>query len=505
MTIWVQVLDVDAQSDACSAVSDPTEDETPPQSVGDWAGRLLQYLGPALQTRVAEIARNPVVQKLILKLQTDRERWQETDLEVQYAMSQYVLLELKCQAAERWCQVLEEKLVNRSKELKLETQKRQTAENLSGARLVQIQELKAQLQTQSSLSLSHACWQYETDGQWEAFSPEANEKMLQAYLEYLQDMPQNRYVIVNSGGVSRTMDFELEQQQNAKTQKVRRIRLSTGAPAQWFTPAADLLRQGNDLRSFYKEVTDIEIWQPILHILQNSGHAWDQKKECSCMSKAEIQSVHRIENIRLWHRYKARLAAMRQDHQTYRISVSPAALDLDGYCKTMAASQQTLDCGEALAFELDEKILLHGTSWHNANSIVREGFDHRTCYSGLYGAGVYFACAACKSHQYTCQHHKWCCACQRERTLIIARVALGDSYVAKETRKNDRRPPNRGGAPGTYDSVVVEFGLVSGHHNPQQIHQEYVIFDREQAYPCYVVQYTVWNILNIVSEQAQIS
>ena len=80
---------------------------------------------------------------------------------------------------------------------------------------------------------------------------------------------------------------------------------------------------------------------------------------------------------------------------------------------------------------------------------------------------------------------------QMRRTLIISRVALGDSYVATETRKTDRRPPVRSGSSGSYDSIVVKPGPISGHHNQQQLHQEYVIFDRDQAYPCYVVQYTV--------------
>ena len=236
---------------------------------------------------------------------------------------------------------------------------------------------------------------------------------------------------------------------------------------------------------------DQEIWDSVYKILTETGHAWDASKLCSSMGWAEIKSVHRIENMVLWHRYKRRLDTMRQDHATSKISVGSADLDLDGYGNIMARSQPTFDCGEPLALDVDEKILLHGTSWHNANSIVREGFDHRTCQNAFYGAGVYFACAACKSHQYTCDQHKKCCQCQCDRTVIIARVALGDSYVATETRKNERRPPVRSDLSGTYDSIVVKPGVINGHHNQQQIHQEYVIFDKEQAYPCYVVQYTV--------------
>ena len=182
---------------------------------------------------------------------------------------------------------------------------------------------------------------------------------------------------------------------------------------------------------------------------------------------------------------------MRQDHASCNISVGSADLDLDGYGNIMAQSQQIFDCGEPLALDIDEKILLHGTSWKNANSIVCEGFDNRMCQNAFYGAGVYFACAASKSHQYTCNQHKKCCSCKCQRTVIIARVALGDSYVATETRKKERRPPVRSGSSGTYDSIVVKPGLIKGHHKPNQVHQEYVIFDREQAYPAFVVEYTL--------------
>eukprot|EP00435_Cladocopium_sp_Y103_P000242 s4761_g1.t1 len=354
--------------------------------------------------------------------------------------------------------------------------------------------LKAQLEAQKSVSRLKpgACWQFETDGGWEAFTPEGNEAMHQAYLDYLEENDDSRYVTITSGGVSRTVDFQLMQQTHLQTRKVRRIRLLPGVPPDWTTTAGDLLRQGTHLASFYVQVADQKIWDAVRRILQTSGHAWNKGMDCYCMSQAEIKSIHRIENIRLWHRYKARLAAMRQDHATYKITVGSAKLDLDGKGKTMAEAQEFLDCGERPVFDLDEKILLHGTSWDNADFIVREGFDHRTCQNGFYGAGVYFAAAACKSHQYTCDLHKNTrCTCKDERTLIIARVALGDSYIARATRLGERRAPIRSAASGVYDSIVVRPGPVQGHHNFEQVHQEYVIFDREQAYPSYVVQYTI--------------
>ena len=438
--------------------------------------------------------------ELLLAMEKDRrrnavERRRETEKLSEMRLKQISDIKRQLSFAEEQCSVLQDQYTTLQEQHSTLQQQHSELRDQFHMMSNELAELKAQVEMRKSFSsLSHGTlWQYEIDGHWEAFPPEANEKMLEAYLEYLKDQHGCRYATINSGGVDREVDFQLEQQQHRRTRTLRQIRLLTGAPVQWITPAADLLRQGNHVKPFYVEVTDGRIWETIRTILRTSGHALDPTSPCSCMNKAEIKTVHRIENIRLWHRYKARLAAMRQDNATSNIAVGSTDLDLDGAFPIMADSQKTLDCGEKLALDVDEKILLHGTSWDNANSIVREGFDHRTCYGGMYGAGVYFACAACKSNQYTCNLHKTpgsmpFCTC--ERTLIIARVALGDAYVAKEIR-NDRRPPMRAGS-GTYDSIVVKPGFISGHHNSQQVHQEFVIFDREQAYPCYVVQYTVW-------------
>ena len=363
--------------------------------------------------------------------------------------------------------------------------------------LMENAKLKSDLQIQkgiSSVVLSHgAYWQYEMDGSWHALPPEGNDKMLEAYLQYLQDVPGSRYVIISSGGVDRIVDFELMQQRHATTSKVRKVRILPGVPAQWVTKTeALLLQQGNDLEVFFVEVNDPKIHDSVRKILQSTGHVEDSSTRCSCMRRAKILSVHRIEHFRLWHRYMARLAAMRQDHASNNIAVGSAALDLDGHGKIMTELQSIFDCGWALAHDVDEKILLHGTSWHSADSIVQTGFDNRICQRGMYGAGVYFASAGCKSHQYTCaEHFHSCCGCDRERTLIIARVALGDAALATETRYHERRPPVRSNSSGTHDSIVVHPGLITGHHSQNQVHQEYVIFDREQAYPSYVVQYAL--------------
>ena len=390
---------------------------------------------------------------------------------------------------------LQEKLRKQERKLRASEEKcaQLTEENM---RLKTDLEMKKHI---STFVVSGACWQYEMDGSWHALPPEGNEQMQKAYLAYLQDLPNSRHATISSGGVARVVDFDLMKQRHLATQKVRSIRILPNVPAQWVSTPAELLQQGDDLRSFYKEVADKGILDSICRILQETGHAqdtwtWGHWRPCSCsdMRAAKIKSVHRIENFRLWHRYKTRIGAMRQDHAAKKITIGSAPLDLDGPKRIMEEAQSLFHCGEVLDPDVDEKILLHGTSSENANSIVLEGFDHRTCQNAFYGAGVYFAGAACKSHQYTCENHRpSCCDCSSERTLIISRVALGDSYLATETRKKETRPPLRKESSGTYDSIMVSPGAIQGHPKTKQIHQEFVIFDREQAYPCYVVQYEI--------------
>ena len=345
-----------------------------------------------------------------------------------------------------------------------------------------------------------ATWQYEENG-WHAFSFEGNDQIMEVFLRYLYNpSPANRNVMVTSAGVAREVDFELRQQKRCDTKKVRKIRFWPAVPTQWTTPADKLLLQDGCLQSFYVEVTDFSIHAKVQEILRSTGHARNTSQNCAWMQTATVKSVHRIENYQLWHCYKVKREAMRRNHMNYKLSVTPAALDLDAFNddgpnQVMTESQAFFECGEALATDVDEKILLHGTSWRCANSIVRNGFDHRFAFRGLYGDGVYFASAACKSHQYTCHAHtrKPGCYCRHERTLIIARVALGDAYRAQETHKNKRAPPMRSDG-GVYDSIVVNPGPIKGHAQQCQVHQEYVIFGQDQAYPCYVVQYELHDV-----------
>ena len=78
----------------------------------------------------------------------------------------------------------------------------------------------------------------------------------------------------------------------------------------------------------------------------------------------------------------------------------------------MVNEQDMFNCGEALATDVDEKVLFHGTTGHKADAILATGFDPRICNRGMYGKGVYFGSEACKSHQYTCRQGRKFESCQ---------------------------------------------------------------------------------------------
>ena len=168
------------------------------------------------------------------------------------------------------------------------------------------------------------------NGQWHHFSPEGNDQAHQAYVAYIQNAQSSTATIV-AGGVERIINFDAMTQTHAGTKKVRDIRVVAGVPQQWVSTPAALLTQRGDLASCYIEVTNTGLIDCVQHILQSSGHAWDDTYfTCSRMKKATVTSVHRIEKFQLWHRYQARLTAMRGDQAKYGVSVRPVPLDLDG-------------------------------------------------------------------------------------------------------------------------------------------------------------------------------
>ena len=125
--------------------------------------------------------------------------------------------------------------------------------------------------------------------------------------------------------------------------------------------------------------------------------------------------------------------------------------------------------------KVNEKRLFHGTSPSSVEAICKNNFDWRLNGKNAtaYGKGSYFAVKASYSHSYTTEDGK------KSRFMFLAKVLAG-SYIKGESSYR-RPPPKQPSNPisDLYDSCV----------NRQSNPTIFVIFDKNQIYPEYIIQY----------------
>ncbi|XP_062425786.1 protein mono-ADP-ribosyltransferase PARP12-like isoform X2 [Rhea pennata] len=123
--------------------------------------------------------------------------------------------------------------------------------------------------------------------------------------------------------------------------------------------------------------------------------------------------------------------------------------------------------------EVDERLLFHGTSSSHLSAICEQNFDWRVCgaHGTLYGKGSYFARDASYSHQY-------CSSGTGHQSMFVAHVLVGD--FVQGHRSFLRPPPRPGNVNRLYDSCVDDPGDPS----------IFVIFEKHQIYPAYILEYT---------------
>ncbi|XP_066846389.1 protein mono-ADP-ribosyltransferase PARP12 isoform X2 [Anser cygnoides] len=127
---------------------------------------------------------------------------------------------------------------------------------------------------------------------------------------------------------------------------------------------------------------------------------------------------------------------------------------------------------EAGKKEVNERLLFHGTKGARLEDICINNFDWRTCGSNgaNYGKGSYFARDASYSHEY-------CQSTVKPNVMFMARVLVGD-YV--QGRADYVRPPTR-----SADGLWFYDSCVDNELNPSI----FVIFEKNQIYPEYLIEY----------------
>lgn len=153
-----------------------------------------------------------------------------------------------------------------------------------------------------------------------------------------------------------------------------------------------------------------------------------------------VQKIKRIQNLALWEVYQWQKAQM-----------------------------QKRNGGKSV----DERKLFHGTESALVNTICQQNFDWRVCglHGTSFGKGSYFARDAAYSHHYCTLEDK------QSYTMFLARVLVGEFTRGSPSFM---RPPTKDNQDVFYDSCV----------NSVSDPSIFVVFEKHQVYPEYIIKYT---------------
>ncbi|MEE6501107.1 hypothetical protein FKM82_004068 [Ascaphus truei] len=161
-------------------------------------------------------------------------------------------------------------------------------------------------------------------------------------------------------------------------------------------------------------------------------------------TKFRILKIMRVQNLFLWEKYKRKKEFMTRK--------------MTGLDRIM-----------------NERHLFHGTSQDVVDGICKHNFDPRVCgkHATMFGQGSYFARKASYSHNFSKRSPKGV------HYMFLAKVLTGRYVVGNHTMR--RPPPLNPGimTSDLYDSCVDNF------FEPQI----FVIFNDDQSYPYFIIQY----------------
>nr|XP_009942637.1 PREDICTED: zinc finger CCCH-type antiviral protein 1-like [Opisthocomus hoazin] len=122
---------------------------------------------------------------------------------------------------------------------------------------------------------------------------------------------------------------------------------------------------------------------------------------------------------------------------------------------------------------VDERLLFHGTNPSHMRAICEQNFDWRICgtHGTMYGKGSYFARDASYSHNY-------CSSRSGRYSMFVAHVLVGE--FVKGNSRYVRPPARPGNSTRLYDSCVDDPTDPS----------IFVIFEKQQIYPAYILEYS---------------
>ncbi|KAL3880352.1 hypothetical protein ACJMK2_032596 [Sinanodonta woodiana] len=199
----------------------------------------------------------------------------------------------------------------------------------------------------------------------------------------------------------------------------------------------------------------------------------------------KVTKVQRLENLDLYEKY-----AQYQQTLFHKAGVKGLFEPLEKCQNAKSGLVQTSNgmasmLQKELYPEINEFYLFHGTKQENVEAIIKQGLDSRMAReTAMFGQGVYFAESSTKADQYTDPRQQ---RDTKEKQMFLCRVSMGEIGVYNKATKLIKAPcmesgckSDKCGHENRYDSVVGD-GI--------WIFREFLIYERYQSYPEYVVTY----------------
>ncbi|KAK3100147.1 hypothetical protein FSP39_015350, partial [Pinctada imbricata] len=210
-------------------------------------------------------------------------------------------------------------------------------------------------------------------------------------------------------------------------------------------------------------------------------------------SSIKVTKIQRVENIHLYKGYaeeRQRLFDKASKKGRPLVSVGNTK-NSSGEAKTeeiLKSQGKNKDFLSDTFPEINEHFLFHGTASENVEKVLSQGIDNRLAGDrAMFGGGIYAAESSTKADQYS-DHRD-----SRTKTglkMLLVRMSLGDICLCNQGQQFRRAPCKmcrkdkctcKGGQLWDfYDSVLGD---------GQWIFREFVVYEKRQVYPEYLISY----------------
>jgi len=195
------------------------------------------------------------------------------------------------------------------------------------------------------------------------------------------------------------------------------------------------------------------------------------------MEKFEVVAVQRNENPKLWVPYYRLRHQLTKRVEGCEVHTCKTNLGDDGADNAILARANL--CAEA-----NEFYLFHGTKPSAVKAICDDDFELRMAGGNagtLYGPGLYFAESSSKSDEYADDDKEGIFA--GLYAMILCRVTCGNMHYTDEVRPNVQSLVDSCIRDKTHQSILGDREKCRG------TYREFIVFDKDQAYPEYVIIY----------------